>query len=181
MLACLILCQSYFHHNRKWRKSLLPSILLLLTILTVAAQFTSTIHLSDLIPGVTPGQAHSLRTYTNFQHGANGAIPSIDRGSAWSKNPPRSPTFAEYHVDPDAGSNSVSDTGLTLRAFLPIMDQNERLLLRSYSGRAGLIDARVRCYRPTIARPRAHWSAISMLGVDETLASTKGKRPYLSW
>lgn len=69
------------------------------------------------------------------------------RSTAWGWKAPSYPAFAEYSEDPYQ-KNGVSDTGLTLRAFLPIADPLVRQKIRSYSGRATVLDARVTCQIP---------------------------------
>ncbi|KAL6244524.1 Mitochondrial outer membrane protein iml2 [Rhinocladiella similis] len=69
------------------------------------------------------------------------------RSPAWSWKAPSYPAFAEYSEDPYQ-KNGISDTGLTLRAFLPIADPLVRQKIRSYSGRATVFDARVTCQVP---------------------------------
>jgi len=42
----------------------------------------------------------------------------------------------------------VSDTGLTLRAFLPYADSSIRQSIHTYTGRTTVLDARVTCQTP---------------------------------
>ena len=54
--------------------------------------------------------------------------------------------FAEYSEAPVIQEN-VSDTGRSLRAFLPL-DAPERRLLRNYTGKSFVFDSRVTCPQP---------------------------------
>ena len=141
---------------RRWRSSWLMILVLLLTLTTLFLQFTSTVLLSDLRPSIVPGLSTSSRTATNFAYDVNGSIPIIRRGTTWTMKPPFYPTFAEYHEPPPATPEGVVDTGVTLRAFMPIQDQQSRSLLRNYEGRATVLDARVQCMRPDLSSERLH-------------------------
>ena len=55
---------------------------------------------------------------------------------------------AEYS-EPPVVQDNVSDTGPSLRAFLPVGAQ-ERQLLRNYTGKAFVLDSRVTCQKPVI-------------------------------
>jgi hypothetical protein len=48
------------------------------------------------------------------------------------------------------GSSGISDTGLTIRAFLPIDDQGNRSTVHVYNGPAVVVDSRVVCTRPNV-------------------------------
>ncbi|KAK4174808.1 hypothetical protein QBC36DRAFT_191436 [Triangularia setosa] len=57
------------------------------------------------------------------------------------------PTFAEYS-EPPYEADGVSDTRVTLRAFLPVQAAQERETLREYSRLTTVLDARVTCQVP---------------------------------
>jgi hypothetical protein len=60
--------------------------------------------------------------------------------------------FAEWHVDDVADvRDGISDTGPTLRAFLPFADGQTRSSVQTYSGNAAVLDSRVLCMRPDIS------------------------------
>ena len=65
--------------------------------------------------------------------------------------------FAEYAEGKVAnGSSGVSDTGLTMRAFLPVSSDGNKSLIHTYRGPATVIDARVVCVRPNITNLGVH-------------------------
>jgi hypothetical protein len=156
-----------------WAKIAIPTLALALTITTWLLQFISTVLLSDLGLGTIPGNSNNFTPAT----GLNLSDPyfTIDyRGrSTWAEKAAFYPAFAEYHepVDPNDIQDGVSDTGLTLRAFLPILDQQERNSLKSYSGRATVLDARVACMRPNLTDERLHLSG-DTLALNGTLKAS---------
>lgn len=78
--------------------------------------------------------------------------PNIDLGiPKWHTGVRQWPIFAEYTEGPVAdGTSGLSDTGLTMRAFLPIDRDKNTSLLHKYEGPSTVIDARVVCMRPNI-------------------------------
>ena len=60
------------------------------------------------------------------------------------------PTFAEYS-EPPIQQTCVSDTGRSIRAFLPF-GVEDRQLIRNYSGKALVLDTRVTCQKETYIR-----------------------------
>lgn len=178
MLAWLLL-KAFAKNPKRWRQCFVLCATLLLVITTFLSQFTSTALLADLAPGVIPGMNSSALTATNFVYDANGSIPSIYRGSVWSKKPPFYPVFAEYHEAPNDTIVGVSDTGRTLRAFLPLQDQQSRSLLREYTGRAAVVDSRVTCLQPGLKKERAHW-AYNILGLTGEVSAAGFASQYFT-
>lgn len=85
-------------------------------------------------------------------------IPATSLGAfKWNVGVRQYPAFAEY-ADGKVknGSSGVSDTGLTLRAFLPIDGQGNRSSIHVYNGPATVIDSRVVCVRPNITNLTAY-------------------------
>jgi hypothetical protein len=126
------------------------SILLLLCI-TFAAQFSSTILLSDL----------ALAMVSDFRRNATveyGFPPNVDylgfepgmQSDYRTITPVYFPLFAEYQ---QAGQteNRSTDTGITVRSFLPISVAEDRENLGQYDGPALVYDARVFCTTPLIS------------------------------
>lgn len=71
--------------------------------------------------------------------------------SKWNVGVRQYPVLAEYAEPMIAnGSSGISDTGLTMRAFLPIDSQGNRSSVHKYTGLAAVVDARVVCVRPNI-------------------------------
>ncbi|KAF2821369.1 hypothetical protein CC86DRAFT_470601 [Ophiobolus disseminans] len=118
-----------------------------LLVTTSTLQFTSTILLSDLKPGSLGG--HNFETQVRNGLSYRNITRRITRDSAWTSNPPLFPAFGEYH-EPTARASNVSDTGMLLRAFLPYPTVESRQKLRSYAGKAMILDARVSCQAPQL-------------------------------
>ena len=157
MLSWLIL-KALLKDPWRWRRALIPTLILILVITSTLAQFTSTTLLADLKPGTVPGYSSSETTATNF-HTVNGSTPFTSRGTLWTKKPPFYPTFAEYHEAPNDTPEDTRDTGLTLRAFLPVSGQEARSSLRTFSGLATVLDSRVQCLRPQLTLEKGHFAS----------------------
>ncbi|RYP68616.1 hypothetical protein DL771_006588 [Monosporascus sp. 5C6A] len=129
----------------------LPTVLLTLAIMTLS-QFISAALLSDVTLQLVPGYNETVNINYNFAY--NNTIPGynytpLSSRSLWEASLPSLwPMFAEYSEPPIMQEN-VSDTGLSLRAFLPFSAQ-ERPLIRNYSGKALVLDSRVTCQRPVL-------------------------------
>lgn len=72
--------------------------------------------------------------------------PSV---GAWNRKISKYASFAEYS-EPPYEADGVSDTGVTLRAFLPFGTAQDRENLESYEGKSTVLDARVTCQVPQI-------------------------------
>jgi hypothetical protein len=131
-----------YTQTSKW--ALLACILI---VTTSTLQFSSTILLSDLKPGplgdrTSTSQVRNSLSYRNVTR-------RITRDAAWTTNPPFYPAFGEY-TEAIAVTEGISDTGLVLRALLPYATAESRQSLRSYSGKALVLNARVSCQAPII-------------------------------
>lgn len=168
MLSWLIL-KAFLKDPRRWRRALIPTLILILVITSTLAQFTSTTLLADLKPGTVPGYNSSETTATNF-HTVNESTPFTSRGTVWTKKPPFYPTFAEYHEAPSDAPEDRSDTGLTLRAFLPVPGQEARSSLRTFSGLATVLDSRVQCVRPQLTLEKGHFAS-GTLGLNGSISA----------
>lgn len=129
------------------------SFLLILTLLLWALnQFLLVIIVTDVALRPTDGEAtnssvpYSLHYFLSGTSLQSRAIPN--RG-AWFTKPTAFAAFAEYS-EPPYIANGVSDTGRTLRAFLPMKTVDLRDNLKSYKGNATVLDARVTCQVPTL-------------------------------
>lgn len=171
MLAWLVL-KAFLKDPCRWHRILLPILIFILVITSTLAQFTSTTLLADLKPGTVPGYSSSDTTATNF-HTINGSTPFTLRGTVWNKKPPFYPAFAEYHEFPTDVKEDRSDTGLTLRAFLPLSDQETRSSLRTFSGLASVLDSRVQCLRPQLTQEKGHYTtgALALTGLISAAGS----------
>jgi hypothetical protein len=121
----------------------------LLAATTLVTQFTSTILVSDLglAPFITSKQT------SDFAYGLSSAKKSLignTRLNLTSTSPLSFPSFAEVSVPPFA-DDRVDDTGLNLRALLPIASGSTRESLASYTGYATLLNSRTVCVRPRVA------------------------------
>ncbi|KAF6830313.1 hypothetical protein CMUS01_07810 [Colletotrichum musicola] len=118
------------------------SIIVLLILTTLPVQFASSLLMLDLegrpniksLPKIVP---------TFWAPGFS--IESLD----WQRSPVLAHTFAEYS-EPAKPVDGVDDTGITIRALLPIPQQKTRKKLRDFQGMARVIDSRVLCMRPDI-------------------------------
>lgn len=77
---------------------------------------------------------------------------AILNNGAWFTKPTAFTAFAEYS-EPPFIADGVSDTGRTLRAFLPMRTVDLRDNLKFYEGNATVLDARVTCQVPTLNSP----------------------------
>ncbi|KAL8716636.1 MAG: hypothetical protein Q9225_006047 [Loekoesia sp. 1 TL-2023] len=175
-----LMFKAFLKDVQRWRRSLLPTMVLLLVIVSLLTEFTSTALLTDLKQSLLPAHPSSSTTTTNFAYDENGTIPYLSRGTVWTKKPPFYPTFAEYHEDPTDLPDDRVDTGLTLRAFLPIQSQQERSMLRDFSGRATVLDSRVQCVRPQLTQEKGHYAAEPVLGLSGQVTVSPGQTTNFS-
>ena len=135
--------------KRKFITGLFVTVLLLTTLLT---QLTSTALLSDLRPGLVPGNSQSTQLPFRLNETYTDDSSEVDEyEELWSNKPPFYPVFAEYSELPTPyQDDSISDTGMTLRAFLPLASEQNRTLIRNYTGPATVFDSRTICMRPLI-------------------------------
>ncbi|KAK0646663.1 hypothetical protein B0T16DRAFT_391058 [Cercophora newfieldiana] len=128
------------------------AVILAVMATTLLSQLTSTFLLGDLentlvLNGtfseslgvgisVVPGEASRIDTERGVEY--------------WKSRIPEYPTFAEY--SPNAGSSVDwrTDTGPTLRAFLPLRNATSRRRISKYEGIAGLVDTRFVCVKPEV-------------------------------
>jgi hypothetical protein len=131
----------------------LPFLISLITIIETLTFGTHTALLSDVRLGQLPTRGNSSNISFGFAYttqtitDAGGEEDVLLRSTSWSLKPQSYPAFAEYTEDPVV-SDGISDTGLTLRAFLPYADPTRRQQLHSYSGQTTVLDARVTCQVP---------------------------------
>jgi hypothetical protein len=126
----------------------IPTILFVLaiTLTTMLSQFTSTLLLSDLKLSMIPGAIESQNIFYAKPGQTDEQFSSDTR--LWTSRP-QYPIFAEYPGVPMT-ENGISDTGMTMRALLPLASAESRSLLRNYSGPATVFDSRVVCVRPSV-------------------------------
>lgn len=124
----------------------LSQFLLLILLTDVSLRSTAglagTVHLPySLFYNLTyEDSARTSFLLSNFFPGSTGA---------WHSHISDHASFAEYS-EPPYEADGVSDTGVTLRAFLPFGTAQTRENLKSYKGKATVLDARVTCQVPQI-------------------------------
>ena len=79
-------------------------------------------------------------------------VAVYDKGSVIGDSPSGYPAFAEY-TEPltDANQSGIVDTGVSMRAFLPLATEPSRDRLMKYKGLAQVVDTRVVCMRPILS------------------------------
>ena len=135
-----------------WKRKLWTALFVLALFITAASiQLTSTALLSDLKPSLVPGNFQSFQlpfrlteTYGDGDYSRTAGAELLS-----SNKPPFYPMFAEYSENPFLGEGVV-DTGMAIRALLPLPSEQTRSLVRNYTGPATLFDSRVTCMRPSI-------------------------------
>jgi hypothetical protein len=135
--------------SRGFRDWVQVCILILLSITSLALQFTSTFLVSDINPaGGIDGHRVQNQSFSTISGKAMKGNMITSPGCL-SRRPNSFETFAEYVEQPLVLPNST-DTGVTLRGFLPLPNQQNRTDIRIYNGTASLVDARVFCTQPTL-------------------------------
>ncbi|KAK8022118.1 hypothetical protein PG993_012885 [Apiospora rasikravindrae] len=124
----------------------LPLIIIMTScVLTLGSQLASTILLSDF------GIANIARP-ADFTNRLVSTRTPTTLFEPWKSPPQAFWRFAEHHEQNREQNNlsHIADTGRTLRAALPWVDQKSRVNLRSYSGPTEIWDARVVCHGPEL-------------------------------
>ncbi|KAF3914950.1 hypothetical protein ABW20_dc0109741 [Dactylellina cionopaga] len=129
--------------------------------------FTSTILLSDVVVQPVPSRSSNSTLLIDYAWKENGQTYSQDDGtllqakdfgyiptkgnSYWKSGSPLIfPSFAEYS-EASPAIPGVDDTGVTIRAFIPLSGSEERSRLWTYKGKAVVWDARVVCQKPKVS------------------------------
>lgn len=63
--------------------------------------------------------------------------------------------------------DGISDTGSSLRAFLPLPDERERSMIQLYQGAAALVDTRVLCIRSIMRNATFHAGRLGSSLIDD--------------
>ena len=140
-------------HFFKWPP--LPILVIFCWAMFIATQFTSTLLLSDLGQGpvgdVPLGVNASGLSFSSYyiDGKVNPAAPLFTDAEYWTGSLSSFEAFAEYSQLPSP-IDGLDDTGLTLRAFLPIGDQKSRETLEKFTATASVFDLSVACARPTL-------------------------------
>jgi hypothetical protein len=120
--------------------------------LVATSQFSSTLLVVDFqLFQLISFPKHISYGYTTWVHLSDGALSTDDpltrNDDEWSRVPVQSPIFAEYS-EPGQLKDNIDDTGLSLRALLPMNSQSQRESVHSFSGMARILDCRVLCVQP---------------------------------
>jgi hypothetical protein len=124
----------------------------LLTLTTTISQISSTILLTDANLSQTVVSQHIPYLLSD--------LPSIQslfpsggdtvQTPYWLMKPNFVPTFVELHEPASTQHDGFYDTGSTFRGFIPIGNQSERTLLKTFEGLSTVLDARVVCMKPRL-------------------------------
>lgn len=130
--------------TRDWILSVAVAILVLTTSFS---QFTSTVLLTGIRLSAIPNFNESITTL----YGVSSVYSSVLKTSSlyWQSKPALYPAIAEY-TEPPIETEGVHDTGLSMRGLLPISSTNQREMMKSYNGRASVMDSRVVCAQPRL-------------------------------
>lgn len=146
----------------------LPFLVLLVTLIENLSLGTHTVLFTDINLGRLPTRSGPMNMSFGFSYEPEtisyaGGVPDLlYRYSAWQRKSPFYPAFAEYSEEP-VKLDGVSDTGLTLRAFLPYADPLVRQSVHSYTGRTTVLDSRVTCQVPKFENLTAQFQQNSLL------------------
>lgn len=159
--------------RKDWKSTLAIAGTVLISLTTLASQFTSTILLTDI-------GTKNLRTKNSvFDVTFGGNISEITEfwvgttAATWDDRPSAYQVFAEkskpnIRIDGDSDSGGLFSTGSSFRALLPL-EKQERIALAEYRGPAALVDTRVACVSPFLTRLSVwQFNASSRVGDDES-------------
>ncbi|KAI1813873.1 hypothetical protein GGS20DRAFT_449969 [Poronia punctata] len=134
---------------RNIRKESVPELVLtfILTLVSLAVQFSSTILLSDF------GSAILIQFPTRTSHNVAlsestlnttffGSYRALDQRYGW-------PTFGGQGAVVSWPNTNISDTGVHKRAFLPY-EKDNRMKLRSFNGPTAVMSTRISCIPPKL-------------------------------
>lgn len=125
------------------------ALVIVVAVLSVITQFTSTILLSDMGTTDVPGRLQDETvTYRQLKGSDFGRI------GLGTQSPSAYPIFAEQiksspRVYDDGEQGTLVDTGALFRAFLPFSKLNRSTII-SYRGPAYVVDSHVLCFPPTV-------------------------------
>ncbi|GME37294.1 hypothetical protein BKCO1_5000026 [Neofusicoccum parvum] len=144
---------------------------LVMSLVTIAANFSSTILLFDVRPGQIKGDPELINVPLGWKEGTSKEL------ATWYQNfmlqtPSAYQTFAEYWNRPEPAEN-ISDTGPLLRALLPFSSEQTRSSIQNYNGNATVFDARVACVRPNFVNSSFFVNSNLVNFIGEVGVSTK--------
>lgn len=185
--GAFIMAWQYLSHGplKNPRYSRIFALIVSAVLLWCISQFLLLILLTDVSLRSTAGLVSAMNLSYNLDQDFDADQASVHYDAwfnkyrlpstgAWNKKTYQYASFAEYS-EPAYEADGVSDTGVTLRAFLPFGTAQEREKLESYKGKATLLDARVTCQVPQIKN-----ATLSLEGrLQGSLAPTR-KTPRLA-
>lgn len=127
-----------------WATFLIYTLITVEVLVTIASQFLSTIFLSDFSNAMVPRPFNETMVPI-FETG------DIEARNVWLMSPSSSWTFAEVPHEPLVVEANFHDTGHTYRGLLPLENDDERPLLRKFTGPLPIIDFRVACVNPRLS------------------------------
>jgi hypothetical protein len=135
-----------------WKHMALPALTTILAITLALTQIITIVLVSDASLSSIPGNSRTVQTAFGFAYSTPNytSVPQAEvllRGTSWIRKAFLYPTFAEYS-EPPFVQDGVSDTGTTLRAFLPFQIAQDRQSVHEYTGRTTVLDSRVTCQVP---------------------------------
>ena len=147
--------------QRKWPRNGwrigLPVLVVLVGLIDNLSFGTHTALLTDINLGQLPARHAPLNVAFGFRYQSPTIVDQLGgysgvlyRSPSWDRKAAFYPAFAEYKED-SVVQNGTSDTGVTLRAFLPFSDPTQRKNLHEYVGRTTVLDARVTCQLPVFS------------------------------
>jgi hypothetical protein len=138
-----------FSKSINTKSLLVEGLVLLLATSTLLLQFTSTALLSEVRLGIIP--ITQLLPNISYGYSDQYFMETETLGIVgYSSTKPQYHAFAEFSEQPSI-EDGVSDTGLSIRAFLPIGPEASRDLVKNYTGMATLFDTRTVCMRPEVS------------------------------
>ncbi|KAK8035723.1 hypothetical protein PG991_001796 [Apiospora marii] len=142
------LAMPVYTNARTTSKYLYSLLVITICLLTLGGQFISTLLLSDF----QDTSIASPPIFTMHTMGSSWDAMPMGKGyqQFWTQAPPAFWRFAEHHVPNFKTIPNMVDTGITLRAVIPWLDEKSRLDLRFYAGKALTWDARVVCFSPSL-------------------------------
>lgn len=144
------------YRNAQYSRNIIP--IFSAALLWCLSQFLLLIILTDVSLRSTAGLASPASLPYSLYYNATPLLEGVINYSyrfqepsagAWNRKISKYASFAEYS-EPPYEADGVSDTGVTLRAFLPFGKAQDRESLESYKGKSTVLDARVTCQVPQI-------------------------------
>lgn len=124
---------------------------ILMAVVTLLLQFSSTILLSDLRDFVIVGDVNNTQ-FPGLFSVTNDNFSVTIASAGYLNYPPVYAIFGEaqsgFNASPD--THGLSHTGLLQRGLLPLPERDERTSVRKFDGNAMVMNSKVACVRPQI-------------------------------